>query len=111
MRTECAEQANPAIKVRASNAEGFEGESTPSPLNLLGENGRARRKPQPRPEGRAGAAPNSDDHVAIAAVWRRRIASNVQADLPDKFWHERKFAPFGYSSMSHLHPQISSEAA
>jgi hypothetical protein len=40
-------------------------------------------EPQPWTEGRAGAAADGDDHVAIAAVGRCRIAGEVQADLPE----------------------------
>jgi hypothetical protein len=52
--------------------------------DLLGENGRTGGEPQPWTEGRAGAAADGDDHVAIAAVGRCRIAGEVQADLPKR---------------------------
>ena len=51
--------------------------------DLLGQNGRARRQPQPGAEIFAGPAADDNDHVAIAAIRRRRIAGDVQADLPE----------------------------
>jgi hypothetical protein len=52
--------------------------------DLLGENRRTGGQPQPRPERRAGAAADRDDHVAIAAIRGRWITREVQADLPER---------------------------
>src|SRR5262249_61082043 len=53
--------------------------------DLLGEDRGTGGQSQPRPERRAGAAADGDDHVAIAAIRGRRITREVQADLPQRF--------------------------
>ena len=80
-----AEQADAAVGLREQCRWVDEGEiDAVAFCHLLGENGGAGGEPQRRPEGGAGAAADGDDHVAIAAIGRRRIARDVQADLPQR---------------------------
>ena len=80
-----AEQADAAIGLREQRRGIDEGEIDAAALRyLLGENGGAGGEPQPWPEGGAGAAADGDDHVAVAAIGRRRIAGDMQADLPQR---------------------------
>ena len=95
-----AKQANPAIGLREQRRGIDEGQFNAVALrNLLGENGGSGRELQPWPEGRTGAAADRDDHVAIAAIRRRRIAGDVQADLPQGFG-TNEVCTLGNSSMS-----------
>jgi len=80
-----AEQADAAIGLREQRRRIDESQiETVDGCDLLGKNGGTGGQSQPRPEGGTGAAADGDDHVAIAAIRRRRIAREVQADLPER---------------------------
>jgi hypothetical protein len=80
-----AKQADAAIRLREQRRRIDESQiEAVTCRDLLGEDGGTRGQSQPRPEGRTGAATDGDDHVTIAAIRRRRIARDVQADLPER---------------------------
>jgi len=81
------EQADAAIGLREQRGRIDEGQidtgaDAAAFRDFLGKDGGAGGEAQPGTEARAGAAADGDDHVAVAAIRRRRIAGDVQADLP-----------------------------
>jgi hypothetical protein len=79
------EQADAAIGLREQRRGIDESQiDAVARCDLLGEDRGTGGQSQPRPECRAGAAADGDDHVAIAAIRSRRITREVQADLPER---------------------------
>src|SRR5262249_58887838 len=71
--------------------------------NLLGEDSGASGESQPGPEGRAGAAADGDDHIAIAAIRRHRIACEMQADFPESLGANEVCTFWQQFHTEHLH--------